>query len=120
MNNRNLVLGAFFIEGTDKYFFGLRDAKNYQLVKGGNIRGPHGKMIQADPFPNAKKCMNCENRVTPTGALLGAPMEELPTKCSDCNGSWAPKSDDALTQASIEKNTLKKKKRGFFNFFQLA
>lgn len=118
MSNRNLVLGAFWIEGTDKYFFGLRDAKNYQLVKGGNIRGPHGKLIQADPFPNAQKCINCENRVTPTGNLLNTPMEELPSKCSDCGGTWAPKPTEAeLAAAAALKNT-EKKSGGFFSFLK--
>lgn len=118
MNNRKMVLGAFWIDGTDKYFFGLRDAKNYQLVKGGDIRGPHGKLIQADPFPDAQKCINCENRVTPTGNLLGAPMKELPSKCSDCGGTWSPKTNDELTEAAIEKNKLTKKRGGFFSFLK--
>ncbi len=117
-NNRNLVLGAFFIEGTDKYFFGLRDAKNYQMVKGGNIRGPHGKLIQADPFPNAQKCINCENKVTPTGALLDAPMDELPNTCSDCGGKWAPKpTEEELAAAAALKKT-EKKSGGFFSFLK--
>jgi len=116
-NNRNLVLGAFFIEGTDKYFFGLRDAKNYQMVKGGNIRGPHGKLIQADPFPNAQKCINCENRVIPTGALLDAPMDELPDKCSDCGGTWTPKpTEEELAAAALKKT--EKKSGGFFSFLK--
>lgn len=118
MSNRNYVLGAFFIEGTDKYFFGLRDAKNYQMVKGGDIRGPHGKLIQADPFPNAQKCINCENRVTPTGTLLDAPIDELPNKCSDCGGKWAakPTEGELATGAALEKT--EKKSSGFFSFLK--
>ncbi len=117
-NNRNLVLGAFWIEGTDKYFFGLRDAKNYQMVKGGNIRGPHGKLIQADPFPNAKKCINCDNRVTPIGALLNTPMEELPNSCSDCGGTWKIKPTEEELAATAAMKKPEKKSGGFFSFLK--
>jgi len=118
-NNRNLVLGAFFIEGTDKYFFGLRDAKNYQMIKGGNIRGPHGKLIQADPFPNAQKCIsNCEYRVTPTGAILDAPMKELPDKCGECDGKWTPKPTEEELAAPVAIKKTEKKSGGFFSFLK--
>ncbi len=117
MNNRKLVLGAFWIDGTNKYFFGLRDAKNYQLIKGGDIRGPHGKLIQADPFPNAKKCINCEKRVTPTGTLLNTPIDELPNTCSDCGGKWTPKPTEEVLAAADLKKT-EKKSGGFFSFLK--
>jgi hypothetical protein len=108
MNQNRILLGAFWIEGTDKFFYGLRDAKNYQLVKGGNILDAHGKLLYPDPFPLANACTECSNKITPTGAFLGATFEELPAKCSDCGG--------VLKTAEAE--IAKPKKNKFWNLFK--
>lgn len=117
MSDRKNLLGAFYIEGTDKHFFGLRDAKNYQMVKGGNILGPRKDMLYPDPFPAASNC-SCGNRITPTGPFLGAPMEELPTKCADCGGSWSPKPTEEEIAAAAAAKPEKKKSGGFFGLFK--
>lgn len=117
MKDKKIILGAFWIEGTDKYFFGLKDAKNYQMVKGGNILDPHKKLLYPDPYPTATDCTNCGNKVTPIGPFLGAPMEELPAKCSDCGGKWTPKptEEELVAMAAAAE---KKKSSGFFSFLK--
>ncbi len=117
MKKNKIVLGAFWIEGTDQYFFGLRDAKNYQMVKGGNILDPRKKLLYADPYPTAENCTSCGNKVTPIGPFLGAPMEELPAKCSDCGGTWTPPpTEEELAEQAAAAAT--KKSGGFFSFLK--
>ena len=117
MKKDNKILGAFWIQDTDQYFFGLRDAKNYQMVRGGNILDPHKKMLYPDPYPAAQDCTSCGNKVTPIGKFLGAPMEELPAKCADCGGTWTPKptEEELMAQAAA---AATKKSGGFFSFFK--
>ena len=109
-----MVLGAFWIEGTDQHFFGLRDAKNYQIVKGGNILDPNRKLLYPDPFPNAANCTGCGNKVTPTGAFLGAEMNDLPARCGDCGGKLKPKPSD-MAEAAVQ---ARKKSGSIFGFFK--
>lgn len=118
MKKNKIVLGAFWIEGTDQHFFGLKDAKNYQMVKGGNILDPHKKLLYPDPYPTAADCTSCGNKVRPVGAFLGAPMEELPAKCSDCGGTWAPKTTEEEMVAMAATAKAKKKSGGFFSFLK--
>ena len=116
MKNQPIKLGAFWIEGTDKHFFGLRDAKNFQLVKGGNILGPHGNRLYTDPFPGAANCTNCGNRITPTGPFIDVPMEALPNKCADCGGK-VNKAFLSNTDTEMAEMPKKEKKKGFFGLF---
>ena len=117
MSDRRIILGAFYVEGTDKHFFGLRDAKNYQMLKGGNILDPQKKLLYPDPYPTASACTSCGNRVNPVGPFLGAPMDELPAKCADCGGTWTPKpTEEELAAAAMKQE--QKKSRGIFGFFK--
>ena len=113
MKQNRKTLGAFWIEGTEKYFFGLRDAKNYQLIKGGNILGPHQNLLYPDPFPSASACSDCGNKITPTGAFAGVEMSDLPTKCSDCGGKVKRKAEHP-GNTEMDKSD----KKGFFSFFR--
>ena len=117
MKKNKIALGAFWIEGTDHYFFGLRDAKNHQMLKGGNILGPDRKLLYPDPYPTAQNCTSCGNKVKPVGAFLGAPMEELPATCSDCGGKWTPKPTEEELAAQAAAATSKKS-GGFFSFLK--
>ena len=81
------------------------------MLKGGNILDPNGKLIYPDPFPSASACAGCGNKITPTGAFLGAEMDELPTKCSDCGGKVKPKPKPDSEQAG------KAGKKGFWGLF---
>jgi len=69
-------VGAFWIEGHEKPFYGLHEAKDYQVNKGGDILNYRGEVIIHEP----------EQR---------AVVEEI-------------------TNPVVE---VRKKKRGFFNFF---
>lgn len=117
MKKNKIILGAFWIEGADKHFYGLRDAKNYQMLKGGNILDPHKKLLYPDPYPTTQNCTSCGNKVNPVGAFLGAPLDELPTKCNDCGGKWTPKpTEEELAANATPKAT--QKSGGFFSFFK--
>lgn len=114
MNQKKIILGAFWIEGYDKPFFGLRDAKNHQLLKGGNILNPYKKLIYPDPFPDALACTKCENRIIPKPIVEGEKKENEETKtpqtvCDDCGGR--------VVSESI-KEVKKEESKGFFGFFK--
>ena len=118
MKKNKIILGAFWIEGTDHHFFGLKDAKNHQMLKGGNILDPHKKLLYEDPYPTAKDCTSCGNKVRPVGAFLGAPMEELPAKCSNCGGKWSPPPTAEELAAMEAAAATAKKSGGFFSFLK--
>ncbi len=42
-------VGAFWIEGNDEPFYGIEDAKKYQVNKGGNILNYRGEVIIHEP-----------------------------------------------------------------------
>lgn len=42
-------VGAFWIEGHDEPFYGLHEAKDYQLNKGGDILNYRGEVIIHEP-----------------------------------------------------------------------
>ena len=102
MNQKKIVLGAFWIEGTDKHFFGLRDAKNYQLLKGGNILDPYGKSLYPDPFPGCPICPKCDNRIIPTEENEGMDQKI----CNDCGSGVS------------SKKLKKSESKGFLGFFK--
>ncbi|MEM1123988.1 MAG: hypothetical protein AAGJ18_26355 [Bacteroidota bacterium] len=112
MNNRKLVLGAFWIDGTDKYFFGLRDAKNYQKLHGGDIRGPHGKLIKADPARDAKN-LTSDNRMAAADVSLNKEIVD-----SSVGSSNHGKKVMGKSSAAEKIPTTKKKSGGLFSFFK--
>jgi len=44
-------LGAFWMEGVDKPFYSLHEAKDYQRAHGGDILNSEGKLLYAEPPP---------------------------------------------------------------------
>lgn len=111
MNQKNYKLGAFWVAGNDQPFFGLRDAKNFQMIKGGDIKGPSGEILYSDPFPEALLCTKCTNRIIPK-PIIEVEGEETVVKppqtvCDDCGGG----------NMAIVKKKEKKSGGGILNFF---
>ncbi len=44
-------VGAFWVEGNNEPFYGINDARDYQLNKGGDILNHKGKVIIHAPEP---------------------------------------------------------------------
>lgn len=111
MGQENYKLGAFWVQGKEQPFFGLRDAKNYQMIKGGDISGPSGEMLYPDLFPGALLCTKCTNRIIPKPAVEVEGEEAVvrppQTVCDDCDGG----------SMAVTKKKEKRNGGGIFNFF---
>ena len=71
-------LGAFWMEGVDKPFYSLHEAKDYQRAHGGDILNWEGKLIYAEPPPPPV----VEKEEAP------APIPAVASGIANASGNW--------------------------------